>query len=337
MEEARPWQLAYGGRWEQDVGLSVVADLLNRNSFGIGHLTGFRAIYGAELQNLRVYHVIPRVVGWNSSLEMLVEAKRQPLTENVDVQGLEGWAQLTFQVSERTHSRPYIRFQNPTFIEETPDPDNPVDSRVISPLLGYQIAYDTTSRRLGEDLRSGIFVGVDLLGSHQRLGSDVSYLGVVSQLKYFWPLGPKDDSRFSWAQFWRGGWIEAQDEPVPFADRFRVGGEFSVRGYPTNSLGPLDENGDALGGEVLFVVNQEIHARLLRTESMGSVAALAFFDAGNVWLDRQSLGGGLFKSVGLGARYVSPVGPLRLDVGLPLDRRPGDPTYKIYFGFGSVF
>ena len=162
-------------------------------------------------------------------------------------------------------------------------------------------------------------------------------LGVVSQLKYFWPLGKPNSGRFTWAQFWRGGVTEAKDGPVPLVDRFRVGGEFSVRGYPTNSLGPLDESGNALGGEVLFVVNQEIHAQLLRTETFGTVAALAFFDAGNVWLNRDSLGGGLFKSVGVGARYLSPVGPLRLDIGVPLDPRPDDPEYKIYFGFGSVF
>ena len=45
----------------------------------------------------------------------------------------------------------------------------------------------------------------------------------------------------------------------------------------------------------------------------------------------------LFESVGVGARYHPPVGPLRLDYAVPLDRRPDDPSYKLYFGFGSVF
>ena len=87
----------------------------------------------------------------------------------------------------------------------------------------------------------------------------------------------------------------------------------------------------------LFIVNQEVHALLLRTERYGSVSALGFFDAGNTWANRESVGGGLFKSVGVGARYNSPFGPLRLDVGFPLDRRPDDPNYKVYLGFGSVF
>ena len=337
VEESRRWQLAYGGRWEEGRGIAVVADLLNRHSFGIGHLTGIRGILGTDQRNIRVYHVIPRIVGEQSSLELLVEAKREPLTDNIDVQGPEAWAQVTFPLTARTHNRPYIRFSNPTLIEETPDPDTPLDNRVVSPVIGYQIAFDSISRRIGEERRQGLFVGGDLLGSHERLGSEVTTVALVSQLKYFWPLGKATSGRFTWAQFWRGGLSEAEDGPVPLVDRFRVGGEFSVRGYPTNSLGPQDDNGNALGGEVLFVVNQEIHAQLLRTENFGSVAALAFFDAGNVWFNRGSLGGGLFKSVGVGARYLSPVGPLRLDFGVPLDRRPDDPAYKIYFGFGSVF
>jgi len=212
-----------------------------------------------------------------------------------------------------------------------------LDERVISPLLGWQIAYDALSRRIGEGRRQGVFVGVDLLGSLEEMGSDVTSLGLVGQVKYFLPLGPAESGRFTWAQFWRGGLNEAQDEPVPFVDRYRVGGEFSVRGYPTNSLGPLGPDGVPLGGELLFVVNQEIHAQLLRTERAGSVSALAFFDAGNVWANRDTLSTELFKSVGVGARYLSPFGPFRLDFAVPLDRRPDDPDYKFYLGFGSVF
>ena len=92
-----------------------------------------------------------------------------------------------------------------------------------------------------------------------------------------------------------------------------------------------------LGGELLFVVNQEVHADLLRTGSFGTLSALVFFDAGNVWLDRSTLDTDLFTSAGVGLRYLSPIGPLRLDFAVPLDRRPTDPNSKLYFGFGSVF
>ena len=56
--------------------------------------------------------------------------------------------------------------------------------------------------------------------------------------------------------------VTARGDSVPYADRLFLGGEYSVRGYPTDSLGPLDPDGVALGGEFLFVVNQELQARL---------------------------------------------------------------------------
>jgi outer membrane protein assembly factor BamA len=336
VEEARRWQLAYGGRWEDGVGLSVVVDVLNRHSFGVGHLTGIRGIYGAELKSLRLYHVIPGVVGQRSSLELFIEERYEKFSSAVDINTTEAWAQLTFPLTARTHNRPYIRFQNPRITFNEPDPEEQPD-QVVSPAIGWQIAWDATSRRIGEDRRRGAFLGADVLGSHEALGSDVTQFGVVGQAKYFLPFGKRETGRFTWAQFWRGGLSEARDQPVAFTDRFRLGGEFSVRGYPTNSLGPRDENGVALGGEVLFIVNQEVHALVLRTQRYGNVSVLGFFDAGNTWADRESIEGGLFKSVGVGARYLSPFGPLRLDVGFPLDRRPDDPSYKVYLGFGSVF
>jgi len=65
--------------------------------------------------------------------------------------------------------------------------------------------------------------------------------------------------------------------------------------------------------------------------------AVAFLDAGNVWLQPSTVDSELFKAYGVGFRYSSPIGPLRLDFGWPLDRREGDPDYRIYVGFGAVF
>jgi translocation and assembly module TamA len=337
LEEQRRWRLAYGGRWEDGRGISGVVDLLNTHSLGRGHLTGVRVIYGSHDQNLRLYHIIPRIVGEKSSLELLVEGKREDISSTLRLRSTEAWAQLTFPLTRRIANRPYIRFQDPELTSTDPDSDEPLDQRVISPLLGWQFAFDAQRRRAGEQRRRGIFIGIDLLGSHTALGSDVTSIGVVSQLKYFMPVGKLAGGRLTWAQFWRGGWTEAKEEPVPLVDRFRVGGEFSVRGYPTNSLGPLGPDGIPLGGELLFIVNQELHADLVRMERLGTISGLVFFDAGNVWLDRSTLDTGLFKSVGIGARYGSPFGPLRLDLAFPLDRRPDDPGSKLYFGFGSVF
>ena len=80
------------------------------------------------------------------------------------------------------------------------------------------------------------------------------------------------------------------------------------------------------------MANQELHARV-----WDSLFGVVFFDAGNVWSSPADYKSELFRSVGFGARYTSPVGPLRFDIGFPLDRRSGEEKYQIYVGFGSVF
>jgi translocation and assembly module TamA len=67
------------------------------------------------------------------------------------------------------------------------------------------------------------------------------------------------------------------------------------------------------------------------------MSGLVFFDAGQVWLRTSDFGRDLATAVGLGLRANTPVGLIRLDLAHPLDRRPGDPTFKLYVGLGNAF
>jgi outer membrane translocation and assembly module TamA len=82
----------------------------------------------------------------------------------------------------------------------------------------------------------------------------------------------------------------------------------------------------------MFVTNQE-----LRFPLWTLLSGVAFFDAGNVWATLDDVESTLFKSIGVGLRADSPIGPLRLDFAYPLDRRESDPEYKVYFGLGQTF
>ena len=81
-----------------------------------------------------------------------------------------------------------------------------------------------------------------------------------------------------------------------------------------------------------MVVNEE-----LRFDIWNPVAGLVFFDLGNVWEDTAQFDSSLFKSIGVGLRADTPIGLLRLDWAFPLDRREGDSSSKVYFGFGNTF
>jgi outer membrane protein insertion porin family len=128
---------------------------------------------------------------------------------------------------------------------------------------------------------------------------------------------------------------------LPASERFFAGGDTTVRGFALDQLGTgetIDQNGFPIGGNALMIFNAELRVRIA-----GGLGVVGFFDAGNVfarvddldlWRMRSALGGGL--------RYLSPVGPIRVDVGLKLNRRdivPGRPERlsAVHISLGQAF
>jgi translocation and assembly module TamA len=119
---------------------------------------------------------------------------------------------------------------------------------------------------------------------------------------------------------------------VPADRRLYAGGAGSVRGYGWKNIGPRNEAGDIIGGRSSVILNAETRYRI--NEQFG---VAAFVDAGNA-VDRIAPSFSELKTgVGLGLRYITPVGPLRVDVAVPLQRGPGDPRVAVYVGLGQAF
>ncbi|MFO7854762.1 MAG: BamA/TamA family outer membrane protein [Paracoccaceae bacterium] len=124
---------------------------------------------------------------------------------------------------------------------------------------------------------------------------------------------------------------ELADVPAP--RRLYVGGGGSVRGYQTQMVGPLDARNDPVGGRSAFEVGAEVRSRI-----QGDIGGVAFLDAGAVSRDVViDFGAGLRYAAGVGFRYYSPVGPIRLDVAFPLNPRDVDNTFEAYFSIGQAF
>ena len=111
---------------------------------------------------------------------------------------------------------------------------------------------------------------------------------------------------------------------VPPSLRFFAGGDQSVRGYDYQTLSPRNRQGDRIGGRYLFAVSGEYQYSLTERWRLAT-----FIDQGNAFssLDKPDLKTG----VGLGVRWVSPVGPIRLDLAHPLD---GDGGVRLHFSMG---
>lgn len=120
---------------------------------------------------------------------------------------------------------------------------------------------------------------------------------------------------------------------IPGSLRYYAGGAGSVRGYPYQSVGPEDKNGDPLGGRSFQEISLE--ARYKITDDIGLVP---FLDGGMVYRDEvPRIIGDMNWGTGIGLRYYTPIGPLRLDIATPLQPRDGDPPVQIYVSIGQSF
>ena len=141
------------------------------------------------------------------------------------------------------------------------------------------------------------------------------------------------DKRFVVAGRVAAGSIYGADlASIPANRRFYAGGGGSVRGYGYQDIGPVNAAGQPTGGRSVLEASGEV--RIQVTETIGIVP---FVDAGLVSAS-QSFAGSEFKlGAGVGLRYGTPFGPLRIDVAVPLNKGPLDPDYGIYAGIGQAF
>jgi translocation and assembly module TamA len=114
--------------------------------------------------------------------------------------------------------------------------------------------------------------------------------------------------------------------------RFYAGGGGSVRGYGYQAIGPRDPVfDDPIGGRSLAEFSIEARVRF------GNFGVVPFLDAGNISTSPLPRFNHLQFGAGLGVRYYSTFGPIRIDVGTPLNRQPGDPRIAVYVSLGQAF
>jgi translocation and assembly module TamA len=128
-----------------------------------------------------------------------------------------------------------------------------------------------------------------------------------------------------------GSVVGTSFEQITLDKRFYAGGGGSVRGYTYQSIGPRDAGNRPLGGASLLELSAEWRQRI-----SGPWGMVAFVDAGSV-SEEQTPNGTLRVGVGAGVRYLTSIGPIRVDVGVPLNPQQGDPAYGLYVGIGQAF
>jgi len=341
VREVSPFKVRYGGFFDTERGPGFIADFENRNSLGAARVAGVRARYDADFREARAYFGQPLMVGRpiNSTAALFRsrELRESFITDRTgvslqqEVQFNRKWLLNYGWRYERAH----------TFDRNPEDVFIPFDQTIDIAPLQTTLSFDSRDALL--DATQGRFFSNALEFAPASLGSDVRFVKYFGQyFEYQSFLRPKEDPfrrtqrrpRLIWASGVRAGLQDGLGgQDIVFSERFFAGGGTTIRGFRQDRVGPKDFFGDSAGGEAVFVVNQEA-----RFPVVGPFEGVGFLDVGNVYerWDDFSLSD-LRKAAGIGLRVRTPFFLLRVDYGLKLDRRDGEPRGAVFFSIGQAF
>ncbi len=168
------------------------------------------------------------------------------------------------------------------------------------------------------------------------VGGDEDFYKVIGEYAYYFNLNdlPIDiELPFVASAHTKIGYADAfgSTSKLPIDYRFYVGGDTTVRGFSWGEAGPQDENGDPEGANRELIFNFELGYDVTRM-----LRLITFVDVGGGWWNEFKIGD-MRKSAGIGLRVMTPMGPIRLDLGWKLDRRSGESSSEWHFGMGSYF
>ncbi len=178
--------------------------------------------------------------------------------------------------------------------------------------------YDSLTRS-----NKGFRYSAEVRGTSQALGSQAEFLQFLGNLEFIRPM-PWRCKLLMRFQVGATATNEAAEQ-LPISVRFFTGGDTSVRGYAYNSLGPKDAQGQVVGGKNLLVGSIEAE------RAIGKDWGIAvFYDVGNAFNSYSQIDGA--EGVGVGGRYYTVIGPIRLDVARQVN--VSNPGWRVSFAVG---
>lgn len=216
---------------------------------------------------------------------------------------------------------------------------DPFSAYVIRAMEG---SYTTSSIALGLNRISVDSIRYPTRGSLNRISFEYAG-GILGGDNYFnkYILQSTWFFKFRWdtVLMLQGRWGRLQKRSggnLPVYEKFFIGGIDTVRGFNYQEISPRDPYTlEKIGGEKMMIYNVEYRIPLTRDKSL---IGLLFFDTGNVWRASENYSfTDMRKSVGFGIRWYSPMGPIRIEWGFKLDKKPYEAGSKLHFRMGTRF
>ncbi len=329
VEERKLHAVDFGAAWSTDLGASVSVGWHHRNLFGGAeqlNLTGAIQLGGNATTKpgyqLGAQFVKPGFLDRDNTLDVSLNAVKQSLLA-YDQTALIERIGITRKLSDHWSIQVGVLGEEERIIQEGTTRDYNFVGLPVS------VKYDTTKSLL--DPTSGLRASASLTPVETfGAGSGTYLLTQLASSAYFDLRG---NGRSVIAI--RGLLGQASGVGVfgiPPDQRLYAGGSATVRGYRYQSIGPRFPDGKPTGGTAMSAWGVEYRQRFLE-----NFAAVAFLDAGQASADGNPFSSNWHAGAGTGLRYYTPIGPIRLDVAVPLNRAHGDDAFELYIGIGQAF
>ncbi|MEX2519829.1 MAG: BamA/TamA family outer membrane protein [Paracoccaceae bacterium] len=324
LEEAKPRTVSLGALYSTDAGPAVSAGYEHRNLFGANETVTVDGLVGLEEQSLGARYRVPQ---WGRAGQDLLFGFE---LRHIDDDAYEEYGgTVTAGIERELTPELTIGFGGLAEIARVTDDDGTKDSRLIG--LPLYAAFDNTNEDL--DPSKGVRARVSATPFAGVVGDTPAGFTILdgSASTYFDLTGER---LYILAARGRLGSILAGDFDVVAANRrLYSGGGGSVRGYAERFIGPLDADDDPTGGLSVAELGLEMRARV--SETFGVVG---FVEAGTVSTELfPAFDEGVQVAVGGGVRYFSPIGPLRFDIGIPVNPRDVDDFFQFYISIGQAY
>jgi translocation and assembly module TamA len=323
VHERPPRTFGGGVRFATDRGLGVTGYWEHRNFFGGAERLHVDAGIAEQLQNLTVTYSLPHRPNPDQRLDFLARALHE-ITDAYRRGGGEFSAALTMPVTRYWRARFGGAFQAYE-IEE----DEGVDRRFT--VLGSaptDATYDDTDSLLDPTGGARFVIRATPVGGTS--GGPLLFLRLDSEASGYLSLDEESDTVLA-GRIRIGTIFGATVDAIPPDWRFYSGGGGSVRGYGYQRIGPLDADGDPIGGRSIAEIGGEIRQRI-----SNSFGAVGFVEGGSVGRTLSGFEDPRYGA-GLGIRYYTAFGPIRADLATPINPRPGDATFQLYISIGQAF
>jgi translocation and assembly module TamA len=195
--------------------------------------------------------------------------------------------------------------------------------------LPFQILWSDADSLL--DPTIGKTFNLKIIPSFQILAPQFAYCINTLTSTFYHPLSKKTTlaNKITLGSIWG-----SSHHTIPSSERFYEGSENCLRGYHYLTVSPLNNEHKPIGGRSMFIYSLELRQRF--SEIFGGVL---FYEVGNVYSEiLPQFNKKVLQSTGLGVRYHTPVGPLRVDFAVPLNRRRHvDSAFQVYLSIGQAF